>query len=69
MVDKHEQECPVCIDGFRATCCCKEIRKAQARALREAGNDLVMLAEMTEQEVMLFLHRRADRIERGEAGA
>jgi hypothetical protein len=62
----HEPECPVLIDGFRATCCCKEIRKAQARALREAAKDLASLPSVSKM-FSPWLEKRADRIERGEA--
>ena len=69
MDGKHELECPY-TDFFGRSCICSYLRKAQARALREAAQSkftFIDEAEPCNYVIMTAdLDKMADRIERGE---
>ena len=74
MRDKHEQECPLNYAASAIKYCeyCPLLRKAQARALREADAALLEIGSpatwpIIEGRIRPWLRDRADRIERGEA--
>lgn len=79
MADKHEPECPIHTSPYRDGCIpitvcgnCAMIRKARARALREAADAHMRRSSepgMDNYEIVVRvtdLRARADRIEKGE---